>query len=322
MEPIGEVKKKERGMQMLYATVRQRKIHVKNPVTVIRNGVGVDELMLDMDEEWKDMTSIICVFTLRYTAEEEQTETVEKEDGSTEEVKKTVTVEKKKEVEMFYSLGEAVLVPADCLKETGSLSVSCTGYVDGEKVMTTMLPDSFWEVVQNGPVTGDVPMEATPTLYEQVVSAAGAAQAAAQTANAVATEIQKAKEQGKFDGISPTVEVGTVAEGTQAQVVNSGTPTAVVLDFVLPRGPQGLKGERGLNGRDGKDGSDAQVTMENIAAALGYHPAPWPALDTKVQLPSDGSGKLDHGMAGQFAISDGRGGIIWQSLTNVGEVGM
>ena len=48
---------------MLYATVRQRKIHVKNPVTVIRNGIKVDWLMLDMDDEWQEMTSIVCVFT-------------------------------------------------------------------------------------------------------------------------------------------------------------------------------------------------------------------------------------------------------------------
>ena len=43
---------------MLYATVRQRKIHVKNPVTVIQNGIGVDWLVLDMDDEWQKMDSI------------------------------------------------------------------------------------------------------------------------------------------------------------------------------------------------------------------------------------------------------------------------
>ncbi len=286
---------------MLYATVRQRKIHVKNPATVIQNGIGVDQLMLDMDEEWKDMTSIVCVFTLHYTVEEEQTETVEKDDGSTEEVKKTVTVEKEIVKEMLHSFGVPLMVPWECLKETGALSVSCTGYVGEEKVMTTMLPDSFWTVVQNGPVTGEVPMEATPTLYEQVLSAAGAAQAAAQTANTVAAEIQKAKENSEFDGISPTVAVGTVTEGTQAQVTNSGTPQAAVFDFVLPRGPQGLKGERGLPGKDGKD---AKVTAACITEALGY-------------TPLRGSG----GTAGQFAVSDGSGGISWLSLSNVGEVG-
>ena len=301
MEQIGEVKKKERGMRMLYATVRQRKIHIKNPVTVIRNGIGVDRLMLEMDEEWKNMSSIVCVFTLHYTVEEEQTETVEKDDGTTEEVKKTVTVEKEIAKEMLHTFGEPIAVPWECLTETGELSVSCTGYVGEEQVMTTMLPDSFWSVVQNGPITGETPMEPTATLYEQVLSAAGAAQAAAQTANAVAVAVQAAKEKGAFDGVSPTVTVGTVVDGIQATVTNSGTPQAAVLDFVLPRGPQGLRGERGLPGRDGKNG---EVTAKSITDALGYTPV-------------DGR----NGMAGQFAVSDGNGGIIWLSLTNVGEVG-
>ena len=37
---------------MLYATVRQRKIHVKNPTSVIQNGVNVDDLMLEMAEKF------------------------------------------------------------------------------------------------------------------------------------------------------------------------------------------------------------------------------------------------------------------------------
>jgi hypothetical protein len=38
---------------------------------------------------------------------------------------------------------------------------SCTGYVAGEQIMTTMYPDSFWEVVPNGPMTGDAPLAAS-----------------------------------------------------------------------------------------------------------------------------------------------------------------
>lgn len=297
---------------MLYATVRQRKIHVKNPVTVIQNGIGVDRLTLDMDEEWKDMTSIVCVFTTKYTVEEEQTETEEEKSDTTEaqteaegdtaeEETKKVTVEKEIVKEMLHTFGEPLLVPWENLKETGKLSVSCTGYVGDTKVMTTMMPDSFWDVVQNGPVTGETPMEPTATLYEQVVAAAGVASAAAETANAAAVELRTAKENGAFDGISPTVELGTVTIGTEAQVTNSGTPQAAVFDFVLPRGIQGPKGDRGFPGRDGKD---AEVTAESITAALGYTPMAETA-----------------GMAGQFAVSDGNGGISWVSLTNVGEVG-
>lgn len=114
---------------MLYATVRQRKIHVKNPVTVIQNGVGADFVQLDMDDEWKDMTSIVCVFTNGETARE-----------------------------LPHTLGEPLEVPWECLTKTGQLSLSCTGYVGIEKVMTTMYPDSFWEVVKSGPVSGDAPL--------------------------------------------------------------------------------------------------------------------------------------------------------------------
>lgn len=185
---------------MLYATVRQRKIHVKNPNTVIRNGIGVDELVLDMDEEWKAMTSIVCVFTLKYSAEETVTEETENEAGETETVEKTVTVEKEIAKEMLHSFGQPVSVPWECLTETGKLSVSCTGYVGEEKVMTTMLPDSFWTVAQNGAVTGDTPMEPTPTLYEQVLAAAGAAASAAETANQAAQQLLTKAEAGVFDG--------------------------------------------------------------------------------------------------------------------------
>ena len=185
---------------MLYATVRQRKIHVKNPTTVIRNGVGVDELLLDMDEEWQAMSTIVCVFTTHYTVEEQQTESVEKEDGTTEEMTKTVTVEKEIAKEMLLTVGQPVMVPWENLTETGRLSVSCTGYVGEDKVMTTMEPDCFWNVVQCGAVGGDTPLEPTPSLYEQVLSAATAANAAAASAAAAAAELQTARANGEFNG--------------------------------------------------------------------------------------------------------------------------
>lgn len=189
---------------MLYATVRQRKIHVKNPATVIQNGVGVDQIVLDMDDEWKDMTSIVCVF--------QNGETIK---------------------EKLHAFGQPLEVPWECLTQTGQLVLSCTGYMGSEKVMTTMLPDSFWQVVQNGPVTGDMVMEPTPTLYEQVLAAAAAA-------NATAEQLLLDKENGVFDGVSvaitgvtETVESGgenivTFSDGRELRVRNGrngiGTP--------------------------------------------------------------------------------------------------
>ena len=226
---------------MLYATVRQRKIHVKNPVTVIQNGIGVDWLVLDMDDEWREMNSIVCVFTNGETARE-----------------------------MLHTFGQPVRVPWECLTETGLLSVSCTGYVGSEKVMTTMMPDSFWNVVQNGPVTGDTPMEPTPTLYEQVLAAAGAANSAATQAAEVSAQLMQDKENGVFngaDGVTPTVRVGTVltgASGGEAQVSQTGTATDVVLNFVIPRGLQGIPGGQGVPGRDGVDGYSPTVSVSEI----------------------------------------------------------
>lgn len=268
---------------MLYATVRQRKIHVKNPVTVIQNGVGVDHLQLSMDDEWMDMDSIVCVFTTKYTVEEEKTEEVEKEDGTKEEVTTTVIVEKEIVKEMLHTFGEPILVPWENLEKTGVLSVSCTGYVSDQKVMTTMMPDSFWNVVQNGPITGEKPMDATPSLYDQVIAAAGSAETAAKLANDVAVEIRTAKENGDFngkDGLTPAIEIGSVLTGVpggDAQVTNSGTPSNVVLNFVIPRGAQGIQGipgTPGAPGRNGRDGKDGTPGRDGVDGRDGTNGAP------------------------------------------------
>lgn len=252
---------------MLYATVRQRKIYVKKPTTVIQNGVGVDELVLDMDMEWSDMTSIVCVFTLKYT--ETTSEETSTDGGETTTTTTTVTNEITKE--MLHTFGENILVPWECLTKTGLLSVSCTGYVGSTKVMTTMLPDSFWNVVQNGPVTGDTPMEPTPTLYQQVLTAAGAANTAAEAANQARAALLADKENGVFDGVSPTVEVGSVttgAAGSDAKVTNSGTAQAVKLDFVIPRGPSGPTGAPGKDGTPGQKGDPGQKGADGTSPEL------------------------------------------------------
>lgn len=294
---------------MLYATVRQRKIYVKKPTTVIQNGVGVDELVLDMDMEWSDMTSIVCVFTLKYTeTTSEETDTDGEETTTT-----TTTVTKEITKEMLHTFGENILVPWECLTKTGLLSVSCTGYVGSTKVMTTMLPDSFWNVVQNGPITGDTPMEATPTLYEQVLAAAGSANAAAEAANQARAALLADKENGVFDGVSPTVEVGSVttgAAGSDARVTNSGTSQAVKLDFVIPRGPAG---PTGAPGRDGESGVGRLSELEEDSGHRTVTDAEKQAWNAK----SDFSGNFfdledlpDYGVVSSISYSGGAMNIL------------
>ena len=61
------------------------------------------------------------------------------------------------------------------------------------------------------------------------------------------------------DGEAATIEVGTVstgAAGTDATVVNVGTSSEAIFDFVIP---QGIQGEPGQDGSDGQDGTNAEI---------------------------------------------------------------
>ncbi len=168
---------------MLYATVRQRKIYVKSPVTVIQNGVNVDTLILDMDEEWKEMTSIVCVFTNGEVAKQ-----------------------------VLHTFGNPLTVPWECLASTGSLILSVTGFVGEEKVMTTAKSETGWNIVQNGTPNGDASASPTPQLLQQVTAAAESANSAATAANNAATAATNAKNtleqaaaNGDFDGSTPEI---------------------------------------------------------------------------------------------------------------------
>lgn len=60
-------------------------------------------------------------------------------------------------------------------------------------------------------------------------------------------------------GTAATIAVGSVTAsdpGSAPQVTNSGTASAAVLDFVLPRGAQGPAGADGAPGADGQDGAE------------------------------------------------------------------
>ena len=65
------------------------------------------------------------------------------------------------------------------------------------------------------------------------------------------------------DGAAATIEVGTVTSGQTASVTNSGTSSAAVFDFVLP------KGDPGQNGQDGTDGTDGVSPTVSTSAITG-----------------------------------------------------
>ena len=57
------------------------------------------------------------------------------------------------------------------------------------------------------------------------------------------------------DGAAATITIGTVTSGAAASVTNSGTTSAAVFDFVLPKGDKGEKGDTGATGPQGETGA-------------------------------------------------------------------
>ena len=57
------------------------------------------------------------------------------------------------------------------------------------------------------------------------------------------------------DGAAATIKIGTVTSGAAASVTNSGTTSAAVFDFVLPKGDKGDKGDPGEQGPQGETGA-------------------------------------------------------------------
>ena len=88
------------------------------------------------------------------------------------------------------------------------------------------------------------------------------AEEAADSAASAASDADRAKEEADRAQNAATVSVGNVttgAPGSQASVTNSGTASAAVLDFVIPRGDQGPAGPQGPEGPQGNNGVVTQL---------------------------------------------------------------
>lgn len=152
--------------------------------------------------------------------------------------------------------------------------------ITGEATSGTVFPDSG---VLNAVVNDKYWNTDTNNVYTCVL---GGASSAAQWA--YAGNIQGP--QGDIGPIGPTgnpgtaatIQVGEVTSGDVASVENTGTSTAAVFDFVLPKGdpgPQGPKGEKGDTGDPANITGAASSIIENN-------------LSANRALISDGSGKV------------------------------
>lgn len=293
---------------MLHATVRNRKIHVKSPTTIPQGSKNVDVLLLDLDEEWDAMSTIVCIFSNLHTeekvkkkvitTEETKVETKKESDNTVLSTKTTTVIseeetdaeddnkdfdETDQKVEVTETDGpnsgeittttktttivterpvsrteetttsnemlvtnKTVSVPHEVLDVVGQMSISVVGYGDdGNAVMTTVLSDSFWEVVESGITEGDVSEEQTPTIYEQAMAAIGKAEDAAKIAKDTADNLAQDAANGKFNG-------------------RNGKDGRDGAD-----GRDGIDGKDGANGTDGKDGKDGKSAYQ-YAREKGY----------------------------------------------------
>ncbi len=93
----------------------------------------------------------------------------------------------------------------------------------------------------------------------------------------------------EVSGPSGTVAVGTTSTGepgTSASVVNSGTETAAILDFTIPRGADGTNGADGANGTNGIDGANG---ADGAAATISVGTTTTGAPGTSASVSNSGT---------------------------------
>lgn len=108
-------------------------------------------------------------------------------------------------------------------------------------------------------------------------------------------------EPGK-DGQAASIIVGNVATstpGTDATVVNVGTPTNAIFDFTLPRGVQGTTGPQGPVGLTGPMGPEGPKGIDGAAGATGPQ---GPKGDTGPMGPQGIPGKDGQGIAATISV--------------------
>ena len=150
-----------------------------------------------------------------------------------------------------------ITIPWEVLQEPGNLYLTLIGVKDSEVMITQEMSDPII-VNKAGMSEGETPLEPTPDTIQVLIQTA-------QQSVKIAQSVRDDADSGKFngapgedgapgkDGKAATIAVGSVTTGeagSAASVINSGTESAAVLDFVIPQGEQGLKGDKGDNGSD------------------------------------------------------------------------
>nr|DAF64101.1 MAG TPA: hypothetical protein [Siphoviridae sp. ctTIi48] len=180
-------------------------------------------------------------------------------------------------IEKAQTLGEdcKCFIPHEVLSDPGYIMISTEGQknADNDTFIITTNTVGFYN---NSTVHSGDETDPTPSEYMQVINAAEAAQKIAQS---VRDDADSGKFNGKpgadgapgADGKAATIAVGSVTTGeagSAASVVNSGTASAAVLDFVIPQGAKGEQGEKGPQGEQGSQGEPGPQGEKGVSPTV------------------------------------------------------
>ena len=88
-------------------------------------------------------------------------------------------------------------------------------------------------------------------------------------------------------GDAATLDVGTTTTGlpgTDASVVNSGSTSAAIFDFTIPRGDKGEKGDKGDTGDTGIDWQGAwSAGTYTVTQGVSHNGSSWIATTTTTE---------------------------------------
>lgn len=130
-------------------------------------------------------------------------------------------------------------------------------------------------------------------------------------------------------GLSATVEIGTVENGENASVTNSGSSRNAILNFVLPRGetgPQGIPGEQGPQGEQGltgpqgekgDQGEQGEKGEKGDTGNTGKTGPQGPQGLQGIQGPSGANGKSPY----EAAVEEGYAGTSQQLYASLADLG-
>lgn len=227
---------------MIYTLTVADRTATINRDYITQNNVGIDQLVLILDDEWEGVETVKVVF---YSS------------GAT--------------VEETYEDG-GIDFPWEVLADTNGIKLTVVGYFpDGDKLVTQEMA-SFINVKKSGKVEGEGPSEATKDAYQQMADAASAVKADAEAAAASASEAEASAE----DAAASAEDAAAKAEEAAAKVGEAASSAQASATSASDAAASAASTNAGIAAFDARlsniiaDGQTTEGNTELIDVRTGY----------------------------------------------------